>query len=69
MAIKVGDTVTYRTRPNAMALAGCKVVALEVECDNQPGALIDVGRFAPDGKPVAVLLEHLHLEPESEVTP
>ena len=45
--IKVGDMVTFRTRPNALALTGCKVVGLPAAYEGEPVALIDVGRFAP----------------------
>jgi hypothetical protein len=60
--IKVGDYVTWRPRPNAMPVTGCKVLEFGETEDGQPAARLDCGRLGE----INALVEHLTLESDQD---
>jgi hypothetical protein len=58
--IQVGDVVTWRPKPNALAIAGCKVLELGETETGQPAAELDCGRLGIAN----ALVEHLTKETE-----
>lgn len=62
MKIKVGDKVTWREKPNALAVTGCIVKELGEAPDGQPAALLDCGRFGDNN----AYVKHLFLEEDDE---
>jgi plastocyanin len=47
MAIKVGDTVTWRSsaNPNAIGFSGCRVIEIGKSEDGRAAATLNLGRF------------------------
>jgi hypothetical protein len=60
--IKVGDYVTWRPRPNAMPVTGCKVLEFGETEDGRPAARLDCGRLGE----INALVEHLTLESDQD---
>ena len=55
--IEVGDIVTWRSAPNALGIANCKVLKLGEDEHGNPAALIDAL-----GQQAGALIAHLHHE-------
>jgi hypothetical protein len=60
--IEVGDYVTWRPRPNAMPVTGCKVLEFGETEDGRPAARLDCGRLGE----INALVEHLTLESDQD---
>ena len=61
--VKVGDTVTWQRRPNAVTVTGCKVLEI-VNTEAGHAARIDAGSLNPDRRSVWVPIGYLHPETE-----
>jgi hypothetical protein len=66
MAIKVGDTVTWRSsaNPNAIGFSGCRVIEIGKSEDGRAAATLNLGRFGVAN----ALVEDLSIEAD-ELTP